>query len=702
MKGKTLAKTMGIDDFDGFQIEKLKTVIMKQVSEAFPYRELAHLLSEVPEKKKRMFSAAFNVKEAKKSISCSQLVQLIRMRTTKPSEKGKLIRGIYFIIYEIYEGSLEEITVEGHLADEETKIKEFGPWHYYWSLRLFPIEDDRIMQRMKTLRTELQEYNNSESETVHVETSIKDSSEFEVTDSKQREIIAKEREIRQQLEKEVDGLNKQLRQVNRSYDRLIEDSKLLEKEKEAASIDLENLKQALDEERLKTSTLDREKNNLISDLKKCTKTIEKLEEEKNQLSTTFEEQLAAAKCEDKSNFEEQIAATSQYEFESFNKEQVAPATQNERAYAENEDDIVKKVIGLIYLRMDNQYKNLKVSTSKIERDTSMTQMNDSLTLIDSLESFFFTELGGVHPVSINKGAEEAEEAEESEYTTKSLIEEVNEKKEEYFGTFYRRDHGGYIVGDKIGTFNIPESLVNTLGLEHEAGVSCTPKLRSSSLEGSLHYDIKLMLQGDDEYAPISKYYGYVEIGEHFTYYCVDGTNPKNRFPIHERDVQVQQPLDGVPCLFIVGEGSEYARLSKVFKESSEQNKISESYKNKTNTPSNRPDKMHREKFLEGCKIAIIGGVSKWFESVVSETGAELIHESGKHPERIHSQLKRANGLFMLLTAVSHSATWSCIEIAKQHKIPSFKIEGSKSYLRKLLWDNRDKLRGMNNMIQAHE
>jgi hypothetical protein len=56
-------------------------------------------------------------------------------------------------------------------------------------------------------------------------------------------------------------------------------------------------------------------------------------------------------------------------------------------------------------------------------------------------------------------------------------------------------------------------------------------------------------------------------------------------------------------------------------------------------------------------------------------------------------LRRSDALFMLLTATSHRATWSCIEIAKQHRIPHFVIQGSKSNLRTLLWDNRETIMG---------
>ncbi|MEI4927282.1 hypothetical protein Q8G50_32710, partial [Klebsiella pneumoniae] len=66
--------------------------------------------------------------------------------------------------------------------------------------------------------------------------------------------------------------------------------------------------------------------------------------------------------------------------------------------------------------------------------------------------------------------------------------------------------------------------------------------------------------------------------------------------------------------------------------------------------------------------------------------------NGASPDRIHAKLRRADALFMLLTATSHEAIWSCVDIAKENNIPHFRIEGSKSNLRKLLWENRDRIR----------
>ena len=97
----------------------------------------------------------------------------------------------------------------------------------------------------------------------------------------------------------------------------------------------------------------------------------------------------------------------------------------------------------------------------------------------------------------------------------------------------------------------------------------------------------------------------------------------------------------------------------------------------------------RQPFLQNCVITIVGGVRKWFEAVVRECGAELAHDNGDHPERVVADLRRSQALFLLITSTSHRATWEGVDIAKSHGIPHFVIQGSKSNLRSLLWENRE-------------
>src|SRR5690606_6864809 len=83
---------------------------------------------------------------------------------------------------------------------------------------------------------------------------------------------------------------------------------------------------------------------------------------------------------------------------------------------------------------------------------------------------------------------------------------ANKQQNQRYGTFYRRDHGGYIELENGEIFNITESLVQQLELQHEAEVLCTPTAHPGR---SNHYTIELLFQGDDSYSPIETYDGFV-------------------------------------------------------------------------------------------------------------------------------------------------------------------------------------------------
>jgi len=265
----------------------------------------------------------------------------------------------------------------------------------------------------------------------------------------------------------------------------------------------------------------------------------------------------------------------------------------------------------------------------------------------------------------------------------------------FTGTFYRRDHGGYIVLENGETFNIPESVVIDHDLQHEAEVLCRPIGRYN---GTVKYDIELLFQGDDQYSPIQQYAGYVELGENSRLYCVDMNDPSHRYPIHRKDVEIQKPEEGMPCTFNVAENGEFARISRLYRDYTPPADLADHVSAPARKPSERAKKAKEhhakpEPFLTGCTITILGGQRKWFENIVQETGAELIHDTGDNPERIAPSMRRSNALFMLITATSHRATWIGIEIAKECGIPHFVIQGSKSNLRSLLWENRDLIKG---------
>jgi len=274
-------------------------------------------------------------------------------------------------------------------------------------------------------------------------------------------------------------------------------------------------------------------------------------------------------------------------------------------------------------------------------------------------------------------------------TELTSIKEPNDKM--LYGTFYRRDHGGYISLESGEVFNITESLVQQLELQHEAEVLCTPTNHNGR---SNHYTIELLFQGDDNYSPVQQYDGFILLDEDKKWYCVDLNDESNRFPIHFKDVEIQKPAHGDPCTFNVAEDGYIARLTRLYRLHGEVPDVHPARKklDKTKEQSIISNRKKPEPYLNNCTITIIGGQKKWFESVVTETGAQLVHDGGERPERIASDLSRSQALFMIITSTSHRATWEGIEIAKSNNIPHFIIQGSKSNLRTLLWENQDVIR----------
>lgn len=340
----------------------------------------------------------------------------------------------------------------------------------------------------------------------------------------------------------------------------------------------------------------------------------------------------------------------------------------------------------------------------IEQGPVREQIRKVLHIIDEIEQFQLDE-ASFHKkpttvvndnqtdlTALSPSQEAVSKTEKSQQLDKDHMQETNEQL--LYGTFYRRDHGGYISLESGETFNITESLVQQLELQHEAEVLCTPTAHSGR---NNHYTIELLFQGDDNYSPVQQYDGFVQLDEDMKWYCIDLNDESNRYPIHFKDIEIQKPAHGDPCTFNVAEDGFIARLTRLYRLHGEALDVHPARK-KSDKPKEQTAISNRKKpdpFLDNCTITIIGGQKKWFESVVTETGAQLVHDGGEHPERISSDLSRSQALFMILTSTSHRATWEGIEIAKTNNIPHFIIQGSKSNLRTLLWDNQEMIRNTN-------
>ncbi|ARR10671.1 NmrA family NAD(P)-binding protein [Paenibacillus bovis] len=253
--------------------------------------------------------------------------------------------------------------------------------------------------------------------------------------------------------------------------------------------------------------------------------------------------------------------------------------------------------------------------------------------------------------------------------------------------FGRMAHGGVLQTEAGAFYRITELMVQQYDLEHEAQVRI-------QLDANRIVDIKLLFQGDDTLSPILQLTGTIQLGESYQWYCLSTEDPQQRYPIHYKDIEVLTLTEGIPCFFNIdtseSEFSRYARISRLFTELPEENRPT---KNKKKPVANLAKRKNKPSpFLEGYTVAVVGGMKKWVEQTVTDTGAEFIHDDEKQIKRITAALTKVDAVFLLLTATSHESTWQAIEIVKEAGIPHFRIEGSKSNLRQLLIDNQERIR----------
>ncbi|MFM9279707.1 hypothetical protein [Paenibacillus jiagnxiensis] len=687
MINKKLLKTFGMlaDETEVKLSEGFNLAILKQINSPFPLSELSLLLKESTDQKKRAFALNMNIRIktfSNKPFPDSQLITLLRTKYTKEKTKILLYQQIANLIFDIY-GEPEEITADQFLCEERRIIEEYGPAHFYWGLRMFPIHDNNIEQRLIELGEQMTTFTDVSKEVAVTDdlTVAKD----ETKEEKESSLVAKERGLRVKAEQEAESLKKQMRSLEKSLSRLQQKNELLTSE----NVSLQGKLSAMEESTKfycnKTTDLEIEKDHLNAQIYNLQEILEK------QIAN---EQLKIQNYEDKI---EKLIAGEQRIIQRY--EAALKQMKEEKSSIHiSLNEAGKMLLEYLSQGIDQNFAQLKAGLEiRTEREELRRKINDHFQLMNALELL----LEEVKIPDVRLAPEKNYSALQIEEPPKGSIQN-DETLRSQIGTFYRMDHGGYIKLENGAAFNIPESLVNSLALEHEAEVECEP---TRKFDGSANYFIRVLLQGDDTHAPITQYMGYIELGEHFKYYCVDLSDPTRRFPLYEKDIEIQNPQDGDPCLFNVAHGGEHARLSKLFTRyegeyfTKEKLKKEQSIKGSTGTESKEKYEQtnaEAEPFLEGCKIVIIGGLKKWFDSVVEETGAEFYHDSGETPSRIHPKLRRADALFYLLTANSHEATTSCIPIAKEHHIPHFKIEGSKSNLRKLLWENRESIRNHKN------
>ncbi len=660
-----------------------KDQILHEASLPIPIDQVHLLIKEMTEQEKRSMIACLSLPidlTGKKRAFPDPLFQkemniiLNRCKRDNKHEKIKLIFAIREIVSSLVE---EEEELHVFIGKQEELIASFGFWHYYWAFYLHPDKENNQVLWQKKHDQLVADLDNGPKE------APEEMPEQEITEYIQKEDIQKkvlqlekkiemEQKRRHEREEEANQQKQELIQKEKQIQQLIERNHHLENE---ISKWCNRNEELIEQGEVEKRNWTKRNQDLIQDNKILQNQMRELD-------------LQLVKKTKELDQMTKLSESRKNEIIQFKKE--LKEDQRKQTESQNLSSLIQEMILRVYQKINtiNELLLAGTPTGSFTAKELREQIKQALIFIDDLEEF------SSQKILANEIQEIGLSTKMVENNMEELEEEITEDQPSedgqnvYPGIFYRRDHGGFIQLENGETFNITESLVHENDLQHEAEVECTPLEEKN---GVMQYDIKLLFQGDDHYAPIHQYDGYIELGEYHALYCVDMNNSENRFILHEKDRMFLKPENGTPCTFNVAYGKDIARISRIYKvfdeekrAASQQNAQGNQKKEKVERPKEKP-----QPFLQGSRIAVIGGQKKWFEEVVLETGAELIHDDGRSPERIYTELKKSHALFFLLTSVSHRATWGSIEIAKENHIPHFIIQGSKSNFRHLLWSNRE-------------
>lgn len=746
------------------EVQKYKDFIEEELTQSISMDKLVALFKEMSSAARREMAIDLHLPSVRTSKSMpiilfiKEIRKYVKSRQDHFNRKYTLITSIIKQLMIILEEE-DENSLESFLARQESVVAEHGFWHYYWSLYFHPgrTEQESLWKQA------MDELKNREGSTefpaeavLHVESepsslpveaapaveSSESSMELEHRLTEMKKKLNHEAHLRKQAEtalgkteKRIHRLNRQLsdaalqlQHVEQKHEQMQQDKDLHIRELETQITQLQEELRLGRQERsklLKESELMQQE---IAAKEEQTESVRRELHGQEEKLTQLRRQLAVLRADN-----------DELTRQCMQLKKSAAAAKAEVLRSKTLASSVQELIQLLYADVEETLHEARHAAAHSGKD-GRQKIRLSLELIDELERFIeersehspernitplehsgkaqqegrsnvvqahqrhdsipyaesacALESGGTALLERGARSNQAEPYALIETDAPELSDETDESGVN--GTFFRRDHGGYIVLETGHTFNITESLVLQHQLQHEAGVMCRPKQQDPT-----QYDIELLLQGDDSNSSIVQYDGYVQLGEHFTWYCVDLNDPQRRFPLHERDVAIRTPKDGDPCSFNVEIGKKVARLSRLYRaqpalelEAAKRTAMNGSQGQGGARAVKAQAKKEYEKpepFLEGHQITIVGGLKKWFEEVVAETGAVLVHENGKNPKRIFHDLKRSSALFLLLTATSHQAYWDCVEIAKQNQIPFYFIEGSKSNLRHLLWNHQEQI-----------
>ncbi|MCQ4085931.1 hypothetical protein [Saccharibacillus sp. JS10] len=677
-------------------------ILSEEIISSLPLSFLSPFLRELNDSAKRKLAQFLEFPFARRNsnlfpdtLFSKSMLDLSTKARSNREIRRKLAEGILAQVLPILKFS-EPFTVQNFDEHQSEWIQRYGKWHCYWALYLSPaadLHDESEQLRLQRLAEEpAATIELSSISAASTDTDLKPSSSSVAPTSARNEAAEQRR---------IDKLNRRIEQLEERAKREEERARRAEKEandskREATQLQaqIKQEQQEREAQRKQITFLTEERQGFagrVAEAKRVYKQERiRLEDEYNQtkkLAETLEKRLQAAQeqLSIRKNAIENISIAHEFEF---------------------------------FVREDLRKSGSSILESNQPGDTELrTHMRRTLDLLDALDAYTAgrrliessdQELPLQQTILAPSVAESKSEATSTEPVPVSdpespELDEVGQE-EGQAGTFYRRDHGGYIVCEDGESFNITESMVYKHQLQHEAEVWCVPHPDG---HGGTQYELSLLFQGDDTFSPVRQYKGYAEQDEQGNWYAVDMNDSDRRYPIHTRDLDIQRPVDGAPCIFNVGEEETLARLARVYRDFSAPDSMP-----KRDTSLPRPTtsgagktkregrKSKPEPFLPGCTIVVMGGQRKWFEDVVVESGAEYVHENGLRPDLVASDLRRAQALFLLITSTSHRASWESVEAAKAAEIPYFIIQGSKSNLRNLLWENREIILAANRGTEA--
>ncbi|MCR8659071.1 hypothetical protein [Paenibacillus endoradicis] len=704
MKLKSIAGGNHDDILSNEHTKVFRSIIEKQTHRAFPHHNFMQFVKTLSDYDKLMLAIALQLPFTKKDLrKWPDLLFLKKLSTVIKKASSDITTKQQLLIYITSLMIVDAPSIDQLNEDLIEQIATYGYWNVYWTIYYHPDRENNedlcihILEKINSHH--VQEVATQEvAATVNtIPTLVQDQNKYEKKIAVLEDKISKEITTRQQLELSGVQKDKLYRHLQQEQDKLTLHAQQLKEQLNMYEVKVERMENVQQEFSQKRKEEEErwliERSQLLLQTKQYSDELKKSSQIQDQLQKELEE------SKKQSNSWQQIAQQ---------KQEQAATKLNATAVATTLEQQLTATTISLHRELD-QYNETLIRTLEQPTSTGLElrtqyrqQMRNVLELIENIENYQITHNQFAQTITQAKESQaiqqqQADIATITEHNDTATSIMLPEKQGAMlYGTFYRRDHGGYISLENGDIFNITESLVQQLELQHEAEVLCTPTAHPGRHN---HYTIELLFQGDDNFSPINQYDGFVHQDEDLKWYCVDLNDEDNRFPIHFKDVEIQKPGHGDPCTFNVAEDGHIARLTRLYRLHGDMTDVHPARK-KSDKPREAIASSMRNKvepFLTDCTITIIGGQRKWFETVVKETGAELVHDGGERPERIASDLSRSQALFMILTSTSHRATWEGIEIAKMNQVPHFVIQGSKSNLRMLLWENQELIRSSNRM-----